>query len=295
MKVEGSRPQVTIDTVIYSTGFSGRSGSAAAYARLLAGYLSAKLIVTNVFHPSQAAMEAEALTHHQSRERESNFARVSEVARELSADGVTAQPVLLEGGIEQAIAAFADQHAPSLIVLSTSGAGRFQRAFVGSTADRILRSTRWPCLVTGPNVPTPSQNCVPFKRILYATDFSPAAAQAAMYAVALAKDSGADINVLNVVPKSMAGDPDQFKELEARLHHELETVVPDQAREFCNPRTFVDVGNAHQRINDHIQQYSIDLLVIGVRKSSHLDLEMRTSDAFGLIAAARCPVLTILA
>lgn len=295
LKVEGSRPQVSIDTVLYATGLSGRSSNAAAYARLLARYFSAKLMVANVFHPSQAAMEAEALTHHQSKEREANFARVARVARDLSADGIEAQPVLLEGAIEQAIAAYADQHAPSLVVLSTSGAGRLQRAFVGSTADRILRSTRWPCFVVGPNVLTPSKDCVPFKRILYATDFSPAAAQAALYAVALARDSGADIDVMNVVPKAITGSADHFNELESRLHHDLQQVIPDQAREFCSPHTFVDIGNAHERINEHIRQYSADLLVIGVRKSSHLDLEMRTSDAFGLISGAHCPVLTILA
>ena len=294
MKVEGGRPHVDIEAVIYATGFSGRSEHAAQYARILARYYSAKLLVAHAFHPSQAAMEAEALSHHGSVERDSQMARLARLAASLSTNGPEAEPVLIQGSVEQAVAQLAEKVAPSLVVLSTSGAARFQRAFIGSTADRILRSTRWPCFVVGPKVPAPTNDSVPFRRILYATDFSPAATQAAIYAISLAREAGAAIDVLNVVPERTIGNAERTAELEKRLHQELDKVVPDKAREFCSPHTFVDVGNAHKQINEHIREYGADLLVIGVRKSSHLDLEMRTSDAFGLIAASHCPVLTIL-
>jgi hypothetical protein len=44
---------------------------------------------------------------------------------------------------------------------------------------------------------------------------------------------------------------------------------------------------------EHIREFNVDLLVIGVRNSSHLDLEMRISDAFHLVVESSCPVLTI--
>jgi hypothetical protein len=37
----------------------------------------------------------------------------------------------------------------------------------------------------------------------------------------------------------------------------------------------------------------MDLLVLGIRKTSHLGMEMRTSGAFRIIVDAECPVLTI--
>jgi nucleotide-binding universal stress UspA family protein len=261
---------------------------------MLARYYSANLIVAHAFLPSQAALEAEALSHGASQEREHNQSRLSRVAHSLATGGLIPLPILAEGPVEQAIPALAEQESPSLVVLSTSGAGRFQRAFIGSTADKILRSTRWPCFLVGPQVPAPAADAVPFKRILFATDFTPAATQAAVYAVSLAREAGADIDVLNVVPERAVEHPRQVAELEERLHRELEKAVPDQARDFCNPRTFVDIGNAHKQIKEHIHRYGVDLLVIGVRKSSHLDIEMRTSDAFALIAEAPCPVLTVL-
>lgn len=293
MHVEGERLEVSIDTVVFATDFSIASENAGRYAHLLARYFGAHLVVAHAFLSSQAAMEAEAFTHHPSRERAEILARLSQAASALAADGVESAPVLMEGHTATMIAQLAEKEAASIVVLGTHGAGRIQREFIGSTADKILRSTPWPCLVVGPHVPKASPHAVPFKRILYATDFTPAAAHAAVYAVMLAKEAGAHIDVLNVVPSTSIAHPDRLSELEKHFFQELDRVVPRQAREFCNPRTFVDTGNAHQRILEHIREYGADLLVIGVRNSSHLDLEIRTSNAFRLVVESLCPVLTI--
>jgi nucleotide-binding universal stress UspA family protein len=65
-------------------------------------------------------------------------------------------------------------------------------------------------------------------------------------------------------------------------------------KEFFHPRSFVEVGNAHRQILEHIRERSVDLLVLGIRKSSYLGIETRTSRAFQLIVHAACPVLTIV-
>jgi len=63
--------------------------------------------------------------------------------------------------------------------------------------------------------------------------------------------------------------------------------------EFCDPITFVAMGNAFDRILEHIREQSIDLLVLGIRKTSHLGMEMRTSAASGSLWVRNAPVLTI--
>lgn len=293
MQVEGDRPGVSINCVVFATDFSSCSENAERYAHLLARYYAAKLVVAHAFVPSQAAMEAEALSKILSRDREDASSRLSRVAHALSTGGVDAEPVLLEGGTASMIATLAERRAPSLIVLGTHGAGRMEREFIGSTAEKILRSTPWPCLIAGPHVPMASNHAVPFQRILYATDFTPAAAHAAIYAVSLASEAGASIDMLNVVPVNTIEHPDRLSELQKHFLHALEQLVPDQAREFCSARAFVDTGNAHSRIREHIKQHNNDLLVIGMRKSSHLDLIIRTSPAFQLVVESPCPVLTI--
>ncbi|MGD0893460.1 MAG: TSUP family transporter [Terracidiphilus sp.] len=108
-----------------------------------------------------------------------------------------------------------------------------------------------------------------------------------------AKVSGNWIDVLNVIQEDAIEHPDRLSELQTRFYGALDEVVPQQAREFCDPRTYVAVGSAHDQIIEHIRERSIDLLVLGIRRTSHISMEMRTSGAFRIIVDAPCPVLTL--
>lgn len=290
MPIVGNQPEVSVNAVIHATDFSNCSENAGYYARLLAEQFSATLLVAHAFLLSQAAREVELGHKAQSRQRQDLQTLLEQKAAALSSESLKAIPTLLDGNPHEAIPALAEKHAPALIVLGTHGAGRIEHEIIGSVAEKILRSTRWPCLTVGPNVPQGPVAGKSFQRILYATDFSPAAANAAVYALSFAQTDGGSIDVLNVIP-----DPPPDKaELEQRYLQALSKLIPEQAREFCNPRTFVKSGNAHDQILTHIRENSTDLLVLGIRKSSHLGMEMRTSGAFHLIADAACPVLTIV-
>ena len=62
---------------------------------------------------------------------------------------------------------------------------------------------------------------------------------------------------------------------------------------FAIRAAFVEVGSAHVRILEHIREFQVDLLVLSIRKSSHLWLQSRLSGAFHIIANAPCPVMTM--
>ena len=162
-----------------------------------------------------------------------------------------------------------------------------------SVAEKILRSSSWPSLTVGPKVKPVSSKTLLLKRILFATDFTPVAASAATSAVMLAESFGARIDVLNVVQDGVIERAELLSDLRNRFYGVLDGLLPNEALEFCDPGTFVAVGNAHDRILEHIRDRSIDLLVLGIRKTSHLGMEMRTSAAFRIIVGAECPVLTI--
>lgn len=293
MPVVDDRPELDVNAVVYATDFSIYSEKAGQYALLLAKQFSATLLVTHAFLLTQAAMEVELGNRTASRQREELQALLTHKASAFDSGSVKAVPVLLDGNPHEVIPALAEKHAPSMIVLGTHGAGRIEHGLIGSVAEKILRSVRWPCLTVGPHAPAAVDGALPFRRILYATDLTAAAAHAAVFALAFAEASGGTIDVLNVVSESTLADPARSAELQSRYYHALDQLIPQQAREFCNPRTFVKTGNAHDRIMGHIRENEIDLLVLGIRKTSHLSLEMRTSGAFRLIADAPCPVLTI--
>jgi nucleotide-binding universal stress UspA family protein len=281
---------LNLNSVIFGTDFSVCSQNAGLYAALMAKYFSAKLFVAHAFILSQAALEVEidgALVSQQRRDLQS---LLSHKASSLAADSVS---LLLDGEPKDALPKLADEHGPSLLVLGTHGGGWVEREVIGSVAERILRSTQWPTLTVGPQVRRATTGTLPFHRILFATDLTAAGAKAAGVAVSLAERMGTEIDVLNVVGQEAVDHPDRLDEIQKRFYGALDAVVPQEAKRFCNPRTFVEVGNAHERILKHIQERSIDLLVLGLQKTSHLGLETRKSRAFQIIVKAECPVLTV--
>ncbi len=151
---------------------------------------------------------------------------LSRKASTLSRDSVEAMAILLEGDPKEMLPDLADKNAPSLIVLGTHGGGWVEREVIGSVAESILRSTSWPTLTVGPQVPSAASKTLPFQRILYATDFSPAAARAAVYAVSFAETFRAEIDVLNVVPREAINHPDRLDDLRNRFYGALDDLVP---------------------------------------------------------------------
>ena len=288
-----NNPDFNLRTVIFATDFSACSQNAGSYATLIAQHFSAKLLVAHAFTLSQAAMEVETDHSLVSRQREDLLSMLSKKAAALASGSTQASPILIEGAPEDEIPALATENEPSMIVLGTHGGGWLERELIGSVAEKVLRSTQCPCLTVGPHVRPLSSATLPFRRILYATDFTPAAANAAAYAVWFARAVGAEIDVMHVVHQDAANDPEQLEILKERFYKSIEGTAPHDPAQFFHVRTLVEAGNAHHRILHHIRENAIDLLVLGIEKTSHLGFRMRTSGGFALILDARCPVLTI--
>lgn len=293
MSVSNDKPVPNLKTVVYATDFSPCSQNAGLYAARIAAYFSAKLLVAHAFTLSQAALEVEIGDQKVSQQRIDLKELLSREALLLKMDFVDAIPTLLEGNPKKVIPELADKNKPSMIVLGTHGGNRLERGIIGSVSESILRSTCWPALTVGPHVQLVTLNNLSFERVLIATDFSPTAASAAVCAVTLAELFGAKIEVLNVIHDADIANPELLSDLQRRFFDALDGLIPEHAIKFCDSKTFVAVGSAHDRIIEHIRGRSVDLLVLGVQKSSYLSMDMKASGVFRIIVDAACPVLTI--
>ncbi len=294
MQAEKEAVELKVKTVIYATDLSLCCQNVGFYAAFLARFYSAELLVAHAFILSQAAMEVEFDPGLISEQRKDLEFLLSRKAAKLSHAGVHARPALVEGDPKKALVELADKHGPSLMILGTHGGGWIEREIIGSVAEKILRSTSWPVLTVGPQVKSAANRDLRFRRILYATDFTPAAARAATYAVCFAEAFGARIDVLNVIERESLDRPDRLRELTSSFAQAIDQHLPKRTKEFSTPRAFVEIGNAHHQILRHIKEHDVDLLVLGIKKASHLGITSRTSGAFQLIVGATCPVLTIV-
>lgn len=115
---------------------------------------------------------------------------------------------VLEGPVVQTLARYARELGSDLLVMTTHGRGGIRRAWLGSVADRLIRTAEVPILVmrpTGPRTPAPSPE---LKEMLLPLDGSPLAEAVLEPAVALARLWDAEISLVQVVrPVVLTSDP----------------------------------------------------------------------------------------
>ncbi|MFP5208536.1 MAG: universal stress protein [Acidobacteriota bacterium] len=295
MYATADSPQIALKAIVYATDFSPCSENAGRIASLLARKLGTELVVSHSFLLTQAAMEVEMQTvpAGKSLQRRDLETALSSAAQRFGEGVKQVTQVLLEGDPRERIPVLAQKYAPSMLVMGTSGRGRIERGLVGSVAERILRAHDGPSLAVGPHVHAFDPSGNPFRRILYATDLPPLAAQAATYATGIADAFDAEIDVLHVIHAEDQKHPDRLNKIQSEFDQILEEMASQHDREIRRPKGFVEAGTAHERILEHMRDFSIDLLVLAIRRSTHLWLQARLSGAFQIIAEAQCPVLTV--
>jgi nucleotide-binding universal stress UspA family protein len=278
-------------SVVLGTDFSESAHLAGQYAALFARHFQATCIVTHAFTLVQPALELEALEHVWSKQRKDADRLLSETLEDLAPWAGRMKGVLAEGSPLELIRATSEQYGPGLVVLGTHGGGIFKQHTIGSTAEAILRSLDSPILTVGPHVPAPSTTELTFRRILYATDFSPAAAHAASYAVSLAREFGSDIDMLHVVSGDASDQLGDRTSRDQEFLDALHELLPKEAAWLYKSRTFVESGNVRERILQHAVE-GVDLIVMGAHHHSWFARHLRTGPTFQIVLGAACPVLT---
>jgi nucleotide-binding universal stress UspA family protein len=196
-----------------------------------------------------------------------------------------------------------------LLVIGTHGRSGFDRLVLGSVTEKVLRRAACPVLSVPPRAPGASPSAaISFKRILCPVDFSDSSMNALRYATSLGQEAAAHLTLLHV----MEYDPRQAPELydtlvsDARLtiaesrersqaisRERLDTALSDEARTYCSVDTIVADGKPYREILRVADERHADLIVIGVRGRSPMDLMLFGSTTQHVVRLARCPVLTL--
>jgi nucleotide-binding universal stress UspA family protein len=204
---------------------------------------------------------------------------------------------------EEILAQVAATHA-DLLVLGTHGRSGFQRLFLGSVTEKVIRKTTGPTLVVPPRAPdVPAGTPIQFRRILCAVDFSESSLDAVAYAITMAEEADAQLTLLHVVelplvlnqePTVVEVDLARIREAAAAdARRRLHALIPEQARTFCSVDTAVVEGRAYREILRHATERTVDVIVMGVHGRGALDLLVFGSTTHHVIRASSCPVLIV--
>src|SRR5271168_2786932 len=241
MTIIGNQIAVTLDTILFATDFSASAETAKMYVRALAERYQSRVRLMHVvdlmaaFKTSDAGMSIDFFR----RLGEESLGRLK---KELDSEHIRAEAVLCEGTDPATeILRAAEGSLVNLLVIGTRGHKGLARLVLGSTAEELIHQAGCPILTIGPGVPPP-QLPVSFQRVVYATDFSAEAAKACVFALSFAQDFGAHLYLCHVVPGGDGQKNDQ--ELNDEFVSALQRLVPDVAREWCEPECVLEHGFA---------------------------------------------------
>ena len=183
----------------------------------------------------------------------------------------------------------------------SDGRSGFQRLFLGSVTEKVLRTAQPPVLTVGAAADVMLTHDFAFKRILCAVDFSACSLAALRYAATLAEPSGAKLTALYVMEwppvahDPLLGPPTDLTgyrmAAEAigrqRLHNAMVEFALKGVEEI------VGAGKPHHEILQIAEQRQSDLIVLGIHGRNPVGRMLFGSTAEPVVRRATCPVLSV--
>lgn len=227
--------------------------------------------------------------------------KLDETRARIEASGVSAVSAEIPDATDavQAIEAAVADHDADLIVMGTHGHGGLKHAFLGSVAERTLRTIDRPVLAVKEDVESAAQ---PIERILLAVDFSVHSDRAAELAGMLAKGLGASVDVVHafdVPPDYMPYTSDSGVELDQKIQtsaaERLAAIGEGLTAREIQIRTHLRRGRPSLVLAEAANELRTQLIVMGTRGSSGLEHALLGSVAERTLRTAPCSVLAVKA
>jgi nucleotide-binding universal stress UspA family protein len=298
---------ISFKNILLATDFSEASGNAMAYAAAIARLHDGKLLLAHAIPPEpRTPVPLEPLPRSLDRDLQEAELHMRQFVREKLLEHIAHEEVIERGWTSEVILDLIARNKVDLLVLGTHGRGGLKKLLLGSVAEELFRLASCPVLTVGPGVSVPGTRGLEVRRVLFATDFSPASLSALPYAISIARECKAQLallHILSVVPYSkvapqwyLASDVVEL-EGKARLSslEQLKRLIPPEEHLRQEPDFLVTFGFVPEGIVKTASHVKADVIVMGVNSSSaaRAAAHLYWSIAHYVVCEAMCPVLTI--
>jgi nucleotide-binding universal stress UspA family protein len=277
-------------TVLFAADFSENSRAAFRMACSLAVENKTRLIVLHVVEPGSSFLAAGAgEDHHQAALRKMG---------EIYTPGhpIDVEYWTREGSPSAEILHIARELGSDLIVVGTHGRTGLRRLLAGSVATRVLHGTHCPVLaLRSHDGPQPAGDV---QIILHPTDFSDASDAALSVARWLARDLGARLVVLHVIPIEVVMDGSIVAESNTAVYRDALERIRERldGPDLKYPvETRVSRGFAADEIIREASKIGCDLIVMGTHGRTGLRRLLMGCVAESVLSKADCPLMVVRA
>jgi nucleotide-binding universal stress UspA family protein len=232
-------------------------------------------------------------------ERREAAALLDELASTIrESDGIECQSHVAIGDAFQGIVRMAEDTGVDLLVLGPHRRQVLRDVFIGTTAERVLRSSRIPVLLAN-GVPAGA-----YRKVVIATDFSEYSSLAAATAKQLGLLATVDIIALHVMDPIESGPVNRAAMTIKEADKQVAKLTERLADELAAFARQLDVVAAHRvirpseestpmAINNYAKDSKADLIVVGTRARSGFEKWLLGSVAEGVLGRADMDVLAV--
>ncbi|MGA2715927.1 MAG: universal stress protein [Bryobacteraceae bacterium] len=285
------------ERILFPVDFSERSRAAAPFVLSMAQRYKSKVVAIHVLQPPPPLYAGMNTVYPEVYDFEGLAADLrQELQKFVDAElpKVDATCVVETGDPAAVIMEFTEAEKIDLIAMPTHGYGTFRRALLGSVTAKVLHDARVP-VWTAAHAPEPSHRAHPQpRRILCALGLKPESRHTLEFAIELAGDSGATVEVVHAAPE---GEVEPVN-AESRLHELLieaarQKLVKIQ-EEVGGPdvEVVVNGGSVAHIVRTLALQKRSDLVIVG-RGCSQSALGRLRQNTYAIVREAPCPVLSV--
>jgi len=297
--------RVQLKKIVCTTDFSDSSNMVVDFAIALAKEFRAKLYLSHVIDLPSVGMYGDAFSYpvgQQDRIVEYSRGYLQKLVGDTPVDW---EPLIQMGHAAAEITRLAKEKCVDMVISGTHSRSGLKRFLLGSITGSLLRTLPCPLLVVrGPEqgFVSPDKRELRLRRILIGCDFSSDSHLAVQYGLSLAQEFQSELYLAHVieppvyediVKRSIESEEEFQQDLRIRLNDKLKNMVPDEAKNWCDPITTLLAGQPHEELIKYAVVHSINLIVLGFRGHGLVETLLVGSTADRVAHRAACPVLLV--
>lgn len=193
-----------------------------------------------------------------------------------------------------------DQYRHAVVVVGAHERTRLERLVLGSVSQRVVAGTSVPVLLVPPHDAQSPDATVTCKHILCAVDLLPSSLEGLRYALSLAREADATLEILHVVEGLTGVQTTEHFRVPEYLQHRADAAgetlrqhIPDEAREACRIRERVVIGSPVEAILEASERSQPGVVVMGTGDRAHLRLLWLAPTVGEVARRVTCPILVV--
>jgi nucleotide-binding universal stress UspA family protein len=295
MAVVSSPPLVSLQNILVATDFSPCSQIALHCAAVLARQGKGNVFLAHVlpFAPMSPIPMDAGPVFPVAVAKDPRF-RMKELVSSPELAGIARETLLGQGDLWLVLQDMIEQHDIELVVIGTHGREGLKKLVLGSVAEEVFRRAPCPVVTVGPHVAPECFEQGRLRRILFASDLSPASMHALPFVTMLAQQHQASLTFLHVLASAVPGaDFDATASVERELEEaraDLRQLVPAGSK----ADVVAEAGVPDEIIVRVARAQNASLIVMGLHSQSvFAATHLPWSTAHRVVCDAHCPVMTV--